>query len=135
MATGYQIEVQEDSGAWAKIGIPHDSLTAACIVIAGIPGLSDRKTRIEPVDMPRSWVPDRIPEAERAAEIALLRTLADDLSYGQANYAATLESIVVRARRLFDDEARMIGRGYKDGENTACQKCDGVYVKTLDKLG
>ncbi len=74
-------------------------------------------------------VPNQLPIAEIAAEIRMIKKLAADLDYGQANYAATLESIVVRARRLFDAEARLMGRGYRHGENTACQACDGVYVK------
>jgi hypothetical protein len=74
------------------------------------------------------YVPNKIPPGERAAEIVHIKALAEDLASDKANYAATLESIVVRARRLFDDEARLIGRGYKDGENQACRSCDGIYV-------
>ncbi len=68
-------------------------------------------------------------KAETAADIYRIKALAEDLASDKANYAATLESIVITARRLFDERARRIGRGYKDGENTACQKCDGIYQK------
>ncbi len=131
MATGHQIEVEDAEGRWHSVGTPHETRTAACLVIAAIPGLNDKKTRVQTVYVNErvSWVPDRLHDVERAAEITLVRMLAEDLAYGKANYAATLESIIVRARRLFDDEARLIGRGYKDGENTACKACDGVYIK------
>jgi hypothetical protein len=74
------------------------------------------------------WVPGRLPDAERAADIAMIKKLAEDLSYNKVNYPATLESIVLRARKLFDEEALFIGRG-ESGPAKKCRSCDGIYVK------
>lgn len=132
MATHYQVQVQLIDGSWKDALSPQDSATAAEILCLSGTFVGSH-TRVVPVEVEDDWVPNKIPPAERAAEIVHIKALAEDLASDKANYAATLESIVVRARRLFDDEARLIGRGYKDGENQACQSCDGVYVKTLDR--
>ena len=131
MATKYQIEIQFPDGSWTPLsGTLYPTQTMAEIICVST--YHDKKTRVVPVAEKTeraAYVPDKMPAGERAAEIVHIKALAEDLASDKANYAATLESIVVRARRLFDDEARLIGRGYKDGENQACQACDGVYPK------
>lgn len=64
---------------------------------------------------------------QRAAEIAMVKKLAEDVQFGKPNYMANLESLIVRARLLFDERSATHGRGQKHGN--LCHTCDGVYVK------
>ena len=61
-----------------------------------------------------SWVPQEHSEKERAAKVALIKKLAEDLGTpGLGNFGATLESIVIHASALLKDESVRTGRGQK----------------------
>ncbi len=102
------------------------ALTAAMIDKA-LPIGAGTAINTEASDAKRApWVKFKLSFKERQAGIAMIKTLADDLSYNQGNYAATLESITIRARALFDDESNLMGRGQK-GPSKICGSCDGIY--------
>jgi hypothetical protein len=67
-----------------------------------------------PLSWPPAYVPQEHTPAERAAKVALIKVLAEDLGApGKGNFGATLESIVEHASALLRDEAVRTGRGFK----------------------
>ncbi len=63
---------------------------------------------------PPSYVPLKHSPAERAAKVALIKKLAEDLDNPmKGNYGMTLESLILHATALLADQALLTGRGHK----------------------